>query len=354
MERLICTDSALLSWEKGRCWSALGVSLQGLNHQQGGEALQDSHALRTLPCGWGLAVVCDGVGSEPHADIGARLAAESFADFTQRYWGFYQDEQSVLNLLRCAAMHAMGRLKRQAQADGCPLQEYSTTLHAAVYANGLAYFLHAGDGGILALLESGEYISLTSPMKDEDGERVVPLLAGPEYWQTGASPERVQSLLLCTDGVYDKLAGVILRDYGGVDRGVASFFMSPWAFDCWDEPKKIAQCFQKAFRGGEPNDFYPHIVKAVAQGGDEEAAGAFVVERVYQKNRPLELLQGIGDDITVTLIQGIPAAVQIRPMEDYASPDWEDMNRKVYIRLFGELPRDELSNPDEKSDDDVL
>ncbi|MCR5013075.1 MAG: protein phosphatase 2C domain-containing protein [Lachnospiraceae bacterium] len=339
MERVISkkTDGDLFSWVKQDDQTLIAFSLQGRSHKKDNIPLQDNHAIRILPNGWKLLVVCDGVGSKPHSDEGAEIAANAFADFIAKFFGSYLDDNSVLNLLKCAAHYATGEMCQRASLKNNNIHNYNTTLHAVIFANGIVYYFHSGDGGIIALTEEGVFKRLTEPQKDE--QYVVPLLAGPEQWEVGKADFCAQSVLLCTDGVYDKLAGSILKKYGEeIDKGICTFFLNPWCFDSWDNPKMIAEKMSLVFTDrAQPNDFYQIVAKGIAQGkaeGENEAS-IFVRDWIYNENYPLAALQGIQDDITVAIVQNTAERPACRPMEEFKGPDWETISREVYRKLYG-------------------
>lgn len=317
--------------------SAVGVSLQGISHDRTDMPMQDNHAIRVLPGGWILAVVADGVGSEPFADIGSETAAETFASFVEKYWGYYRNKESILGLMKTAYIYAVGRITQNAEVEEHDVHAYSTTLHAVVFANGIVYYAHSGDGGIIVMTTEGDIYPITEPQKGEDGESVVPLLAGPESWQFGSIELPVQSVLLCTDGLFDKLAGKILREQKcRLDRALTAFFISPWSFDYNSDLEAIANDIEAAFRTAEPNDFYPRIAKAIAQGSaDEDGALAFVAEHIYDKNRPLKTLRDIQDDITVVTVQKTDVFPSVKPVEWYLPPDWDTIYAQIYGILYG-------------------
>lgn len=331
------SEHSLISWGTHEKQTLLAFSLQGKSHSQSKTPLQDNHALRFLPNGWSIAVVCDGVGSKPHADDGSQLAANAFADFFVKYFGSYQDENSIYSLLICAAHYATGEMYYKASLEQNNIHDYNTTLHAAVFANGLVYYFHSGDGGIIVLTKNGIFERLTEPHKDE--QYVIPLLSGPNHWEVGKSKDIVQSVLLCTDGVYDKLSGAILRKYGeGIDKGLCTFFMNPWCFDSWNNPESIANKLCGIFSDhAQPNDLYPAIANGIAQGETDniEAASIFVRDYIYYDNYPLTLLQGIQDDITVAIIQNTAMRPAKQPMEYFKGPDWEALRKRVYDGLYG-------------------
>ena len=337
------TESGLFHWTENGDQAMLAFSLQGKSHKQSNSPMQDNHALRLLPNGWSLLVVCDGVGSNLYSDCGSRIAANSFADFVVRYLGSFLDADSLFQLMISAAHYATGKLKDIALEEGNPLREYNTTLHAAIFANGMVYYFHSGDGGIIVMKADGTFQTLTEPQKDQ--EYVIPLLSDPNNWEVGQTDDRVQSVLLCTDGVYEKLAGTILRKYGGgLDKGLCTFFLSPWCFKFWEKPGKIAETMSSVFSDQvSRNNLYQPISEGVAQGEQEsmDIAAQFVLEWIYANNYPLESLQGIQDDITVAVLQNVSERPARQPMEYYKGPDWKTIQKTVYEQLYGSaLPVD--------------
>ena len=330
------SSNLMESWSINKSHAMIAFSLRGKAHIHQGMPLQDCHAIRTLPNGWSLAVVCDGVGSKPHSDEGSRIAANSFANFMTDFWGSYLDADSVLNLMKSAALYATGEMRCASERSGFPINDYSTTLHAAVYANGLVYWFHSGDGGIIALLEDGTYQLLTTPQKE--GEYVIPLLEGPSQWETGKTEIRAQSILLCTDGIYNKIAGKVLRKYGdGIDKGITTFFLNPWSFEGFDNTVENIRRLERVFDdSAEPNDFYPDIAHGIAQGDDDEdLAFAFVRDEIFSDNRPLQSLKNIQDDVTIALIQDTGRKPKKQSMEYFRGPDWTAINQRVSEILYG-------------------
>ena len=314
----------------------LPVCIRGKSHEALNLPLQDACAARALPNGWVVAAVADGVGSEPRADEGAFIAAHAVVDFCAAFFGYSLDDNSLIDLLKAAFQHAAGEISRRASEESVDVREFSTTLHAAIYNGRAVYYGHSGDGGLLVLYHNGKYATLTQPQKGDDGEAVIPLLAGPKHWQFGRSQEPVFSALLCTDGVYDKICSKILQKYsGGIETTLAGFFLSPYSFDDTKTSEQdVVEAMRKAFRGAMPNDFYPHIVKMIAQGGDEDAAQQLVLDHIVQHNRPLRMLQEIRDDISAVVMTQKGAAPETVPIEEYKPPDWDKINAQIYAALY--------------------
>lgn len=340
-----------------------GVSLRGISHEAGNMPLQDSYAAAELENGWIVLAVADGVGSEPRAEVGAEIAAETVVDHLRRLWGYRVDDRSVERMLYAAYQAACAEIFARAVRDGAPFRTYSTTLHTVIFSDGLLYIMHAGDGGVAILTEEGEFQRVTHPMKGEDGESVVPLQGGPERWQFSVCRERAQSVIVATDGLWDKLCPPILRAYGderGVEQSIASFFLSPWARNWREAPlQEIVERETRVFRG-EPEaaipEFYETLVQAVAQGGQTAAAQEVVKTRVAPGNVPVKMLRGIKDDITLLTLVRFDPTPEPMPLERFSPPDWAAVNRWVSERLYAreaaepeaeaEKPESEAATPE--------
>ena len=322
--------------------AAYGVCLCGKSHEMHQTCLQDSHAICRLSNGWILLAAADGVGSNARAEIGSALAVEAVVKYFQTYPGFFQDPDSVLILLRSAYQYACGIINQQALFEKRPIRDFGTTLHTAIFANGMVYYGHAGDGGILAMDQEGEYVSLTTPQKGDDLHSVVPLMAGPDYWEFGASAGPVQSVMLCTDGVYDKIYSKLrlnLDANNAIDRLLAGYFLSPYAFDYAKENiETIQQEIADSFRSAVPNTFYPRLARMIDQGQENAGGEKLLVEELRAGNHPLQKLQSITDDITVVAAIGLENTPEIRPVESYRGADLNAINQKVYQTLYGTTP----------------
>ena len=317
------------------------LCIKGISHELDNMPMQDSCAALQLGNGWIVLAVADGVGSEPRSDIGAQIAVTTVVNHINSYRGFYIDDKSIETMLYTAYQAACAEIYEQAMNDHASISEYSTTLDTVIFADGLLYIMHVGDGGIAVITEEGEYKKLTVPMKDIDGESVIPLQKGPEKWQFLVSTERAQSVIMVTDGVWDKLCPTILEGYGyktGMEKSIATFFMSPWARD-W-EKDDLANVTEKelcVMRGDQKEavpEFYNTLVKAIAQGEDISEAQELVKEKIAPGNFPLKFLRGITDDITVlTLVRysSYPPKTQVG---QFSPPDWAAINQWAHERLY--------------------
>lgn len=334
----ICTDSV----------AAYGVCLCGKSHEASHICLQDSSAICQLPNGWILLVAADGVGSDARAEVGSALASWAIVDYFKKYWGYFQDQDSILNSLRSAYHYATGIICKQALCEKRPIHDFGTTLHTAIFANGMVYYGHAGDGGIFVMDQEGGYATLTTPQKGEDLRSVIPLMAGPGYWEFGATSQPVQSVMLCTDGVYDKIYSKLRSQFDtdqAIDRLLAGYFLSPYTFDYSEENiHSIQQEIASVFRTASPNEFYPRLVRMINQGQRGDRGEQLLLEEIQAGNRPLQKLQGIMDDITVVAAVRINDMPERQPVESYRGVDLAMLNKKVYQALYEQ----ELPSGDEK------
>ena len=319
-----------------------GLSLRGNSHEACSMPLQDSFAAAQLNNGWIVLAVADGVGSEPRSDIGAQLAVSAVVNHINRFRGYLIDDQSMKFMLESAFHAACADIYEQAIKDKAPLHEYSTTLHAVIFSDGLLYIMHAGDGGVAIITEEGEYKKLTAPMKDCDGESVVPLMAGPDTWQFIVSQDRAQSVIVATDGVWDKLCPAILEGFGyesGIEKSIATFFLSPWARE-WSKESledilEKEKCIFRADIKDAVTEFYNTLVSALAQGNDTAEAETLVKKKIAPGNIPVTMLRGIKDDITLlTLVRYQPRPQQI-DLQSFSAPDWEAISLWASNHLYG-------------------
>lgn len=226
----ILHPDCFLSTIAGENIAAVALSLRGKNHIAQGMVLQDYHKLQLMDDQTVFVVVADGVGSEPRADEGAEIACTSAAAYFDTHISdVKKDPRTFMKHSFKAAKDAIAAAARSAGIDA---RQMNTTLHAAWMTEKGVWWGHAGDGGIFLMDDSGTLEMPTEPMTAENGEYVIPLLAGEAWWQFGFSEGHYQSVLLCTDGIYGRITNRALRSAGiAMDKAMAATFLSPWAFD---------------------------------------------------------------------------------------------------------------------------
>lgn len=337
------TKETVVSGAENELFVAASVSLRGLSHVRGKIPLQDYSKVFELGNDWLVAVIADGVGSEPYSDVGSKTAVDAFERFLISNCGFFKDEKSILDLLKAACINSVGKMNNQAKKLGHELRELSTTLHAAILTPYSLYYAHAGDGGIIAMLSDGEIVPVTSPHKAGDfNEYVVPLTHGPKNWEFGVLNRDIQSVLLCTDGVYDKLCNRLYKKFGyEVDKAMSSVFLSPWATEGVTDPEVMQKIFHTVFRGkGGIGDVYTPMAHAIAQSTENEEvqkAARFISEKLYlNEEYHYRMMRNIDDDITVAVIQRRDVKPFKKPNDFYLLPDFKSISEMINKDLYGE------------------
>ncbi|MFA7031513.1 MAG: protein phosphatase 2C domain-containing protein [Candidatus Methanomethylophilaceae archaeon] len=187
-----------------------GGSFQGRSHIERKVVCQDSSINKIVEINgrkYAVLIAADGVGSAKHAEDGSRTAAEVCFDLIQN-----SKQLNEITLLDAytAAFDAVTQLSNK---EGNPINDYDTTLSVALLSeDGVLIYGHSGDGGIVGIKESGEYVAITKPQKGPDGQSVIPLRFGKDRWEFGTYDGHLSSVMVMTDGVLDVCVPSLLKD----------------------------------------------------------------------------------------------------------------------------------------------
>lgn len=303
---------------------AYGVTQQGTYHVKKNIVCQDAH--RIVKCGDScvIAAVADGLGSEEHSDIASKLAAEISTNYcAEHIVGPLTDDQ-ILDHIRDSFSLAQRRIENTAESSGHELDQYDTTLSLAILKDDVLYYGHSGDSGIVALTSSGLYQRVTAQQRDEEG-RVFPLYFGEEKWVFAKYPEPVASVFLATDGMFEPLFPVYLRNEPvSIYVALARYFMDAGVLQIVELGEETTQRKIEAFIDSIPDT-------------------------------------QVNDDKTVVVLINSDVAVNSQPQEYYAEPDWVELKRKhdeawrraAYPHLFKDEVSSDIAvsaNEEEKSE----
>ena len=313
-----------------------GFSLTGRSHMGTGTPCQDSHLLVHQYGRWQLVAVADGVGSAPCSHQGSFAALSALA-FRCEPLLIHEDDAGCLDALRAGFAYALDSVKRLAEEENCPLQDYDTTLTACLYDGETVFIGHVGDGGIIGMDEKGEYHLLTQVQKGEAWNEVCPLRFGEAYWRFERTPVRCAAILLLTDGLLDQAAPSLL--FGQPDplyRRFINLFLPADVISAKSAPS-LPESEQTVPRWpcesrGEPAGDAPE--EDAASPG--QALGARLSALLAQ-----ESYRHLTDDLTAAALwwRGIE---QQPPEPDYLKePDWEALRRERYDKLYPQLRREE-------------
>lgn len=270
---------------------AYGITQQGTYHVKKGIVCQDAH--RIIKCGGSCAVaaVADGLGSEEHSDIAAKLAVTTAAEYCAERADPGATDEQLLQVIRDSFALAQQNIERTAADNGHDPDQYDTTLSLAILRRGTLYYGQSGDSGIVALTAQGLYKKVTQQQRDEEG-RVFPLYFGDERWVFGTFPEPVASVLLATDGMLETLFPVYIRSEPvSIYVALARYFMDPGSLRIGEAGEDAARQKIEAFMAGIP---------------DEQ----------------------VNDDKTVAVLIDPEVEVRPQPPAYYAEPDWDQLKRK--------------------------
>lgn len=184
-----------------------GFSLIGTQHIKNGTVCQDYNGCKGISEGVSVMAVADGVGSSKHSDVASKLAVETLLEHVAENYDVSSD---MTDLLKDAFLESKKAIEADADRSVSEYSDYDTTMSAVIYDGDDVSFGHSGDGGIIVLTDKGRYINITKAQKGADGFSVIPLRAGPDHWVFG-NYEKVSSVLLATDGIYDLLMPYLLR-----------------------------------------------------------------------------------------------------------------------------------------------
>lgn len=118
--------------------SSLSVSVKGPGHEIDGLPNQDAALIKKVPTGW-IAVVCDGMGSKPFADLGSRVATKAVYQVLQRS-AFDTESRILIKSVYQRWLDSLGEVK--------PNQAVTTCLFAWLSHDGRLRTFQLGDGAI--------------------------------------------------------------------------------------------------------------------------------------------------------------------------------------------------------------
>lgn len=278
-----------------------GTSLQGEDHQQWGIPCQDAHCIKTLPNGWVIAAVADGVGSAVHSERGSKLAVDTVVKFCIDNMpftnGVVSAENDLIPLLRVAYNKAFKNIWELSISEENSFEDYDTTLDTVIYNGNSIIYGHCSDGGIIALNDTGYYDCVTDRMKGNDGESMIPLRSRKD-WQFGIYPNASSAILLFTDGTYD-------------------FARQDFLEKNWTTPlyipllKKLSNTNYLPSNPEVWTDYFEHFM-------EEDFWNNYVTD----------------DKTIVTLINLEKQTTQVENSY-YEEPNWEELLQRVNNRLYG-------------------
>lgn len=220
------------------------ASEPGPRHIASGSACQDAYSVAMV----GDALVCavaDGLGSETHSDIGARVATDAAVGHIIGRLGEASWPTALESLIYDSFSTAASAVLERSQALAIDVGQMDCTLCAAIFCQGHAWWGNVGDSGIIVCRLDGSYQLVTECQRDAEG-RVYPLCFKSK-WELG-HVDGVSSLLLATDGIlWDLFAPPAVSAHGGLDTHTLRTFLHPLDEDA-TRTEELASDLKELFR----------------------------------------------------------------------------------------------------------
>ena len=276
-----------------------GFSLVGSSHEQKGIVCQDSNKVVQLDNGIVIAAIADGVGSCKYSDEASQIAVNTSVNLcAEELTG--ADKADLAELIEKAFSQAERKIDELSLSRNHLLSEYDTTLSLVIYDGKRITYGHCGDGGIIGLAESGDYIKITEPQK-VDGVYVLPL-RDKSRWIFGSHEAEFVGILLATDGVYDIFFPYLLK--------------------------------------GQSVEVYIPLIRYFMDNNQINVSNKNI-DAVAEERRNFinsETCASITDDKTLLVLINGEVMPKVKEESYYAEPDWDSLqmewNKKAYPHMY--------------------
>lgn len=266
-----------------------GVTQRGYYHIKKDIVCQDAHAIKQIAKDCCIAAVADGLGSELYTDKASRIAVDTVVEYCSAHINVTSPSEQILLCLQEAYHAAIQAIEQEALSSQHEINQYDTTLTCALLIGETLYYGHSGDSGIIALLKSGEFQSVTAQQRDESG--CVYPLCFTDKWKFG-SVQGVASVLLATDGMLDTLFPSLL----------------------FNEPINIYVALASYLMDNDNVGFETLTNEQVQEKMEKFVSGIAEAQ--------------VSDDKTIVAIINVGAEKTRQPEEYYQVPNWAELKRK--------------------------
>lgn len=293
-------------------------SLEGLSHREKNMPCQDnSGLLKRGP--WQAAAVADGVGSCRYAEIASKIAVETACKVINAAFP-YEGDENFLALMRIAMHSAENAIEAYILKNKGNINDYQTTLALALYNGKTLYFANAGDSGIIALDEYGQYHVLTQKQNNEYGD--VHTLAERKF-EVGKADFIPAAVACMTDGVLDWVVPRSLeKEKSKIHVPRASLFVHP---DFWRRKTPLDETAMEEYRENAKAELEDIVLMAAESRNDHEVYGS--------------LMEGnLMDDLSVAVMVNPsslidPASISWKPpapptADEYYLAQWRMLKRQ--------------------------
>jgi hypothetical protein len=300
--------------------ASYSFSEKGIMHIENELPCQDSSDVMSYGL-WRVAIVADGVGSCKHSDEASKIAVKSALKTVYNCFPNNCKEEDLLSLITMAFHCAANAIEMHVKKVNGEAKEYHTTLAMALYDGKNLYFGNAGDSGIIALDDFGDYHVVTSQQNNEYGE-VITLAS--RTFVVGKVDFNAIAVMCMTDGVFEWV--VPKTKNNGSEKSVyvprANLFIQPKLWDYKQEmPDDLSESLKEHIKKA-----FKHITDTIASNDNNQA-----LLQVYGS-----LDEGnLRDDISVSAIINYGADISSEDIK--WTPPAEPTVEEMYCRKWEEI-----------------
>lgn len=295
-----------------------------------------------------ITAVADGVGSCKFAKEGAQIAVNTAIEICRNHLPIEKNPEDFKAVIRMAMIVAEKEIIVSAKKKNESPIEFATTLMVVIGVDNAFYYGFCGDGGIIAY-KNGSVEKITTPQKGEDGETVITLLSGSATMKFG-SVENAASLLIATDGVYDKLCDnrLCFNKDSGLYNNLCYALMDVTDVEA---PEKM---YEAAFLG-ETGTLYNNLYCCIERN---IGTNNLLFEQIKANGFFDKLINAIHDDITLVVISCNANTEQTSP-DTYKEVDLNkfliDLNKQLYPKIHSKSKKENFrADNSPTSNEDIL
>ncbi len=289
-----------------------------------------------------ITAVADGVGSSKFAKEGAQTAVNTAIEICRKHFPIEKNPEDFKAVIRMAMIAAEKEIIAFAKRENESPVEFATTLMVVIGVDDVFYYGFCGDGGIIAI-RNNLIEKITTPQKGADGESVITLLSGSSTMEIGVI-ENADSLLIATDGVYDKLCDnrLCINKDSGAYNNLCYALMDVTSVD--DPEKMYADAFS-----GETGPLYANLYHCIEKNGITDSS---FVKQIKENAYFDKLLNSIHDDITFVVIFCKENTEKI-PADTYKEINLHkflvDLNKQLYPGISSKSKNETIEQADSAS-----
>lgn len=198
-----------------KSWFILSDSIIGVSHLKNSppQPCQDSNCIKKINDEWGVAVVCDGMGSKRQSDKGSQFVSKKITEtlynvVLQNKWVDKRVLPSNDNWSKIAIIslyQTFNELIEHTRKNKWPLTEVGCTVIAVIYSPIGLLITHIGDGRAGYCDTHGTWTHMMKPFRGEEANQTIAITSAiwnspDKYIRSHVINSSVQAFCLMSDG----------------------------------------------------------------------------------------------------------------------------------------------------------